>query len=70
MFGAENFFKWLLMTEDIYEDQRWLECVVANAKKFVSTITVKMLLDVLCLLQESASQESHKNIYKSIKQVL
>ena len=58
------------MTEELYQDQRWLECVLANAERFVSTAVVKMLIDALCVLYESVSQDSDQwKIYKSLQQV-
>ena len=69
--GDEACFEWLLLKEELYIDERWLKCVDTHAKKFVSVKIMKMLLDVLSVLQEFDIMQGgvHENIYNSLKKV-
>ena len=69
--GDQDYFEWLLSTEEVYADKRWLKCVESHAKGFVSVKIMKMMLDVLCVLQEFDINQGglHSDLYSSLKMV-
>lgn len=67
----EACFEWLLVTDEFYTDERWLNCIVTHACKFVSIKIVKMLLDVLSMFQEFDITNAglHSDIYTTVRKV-
>ena len=71
LLGDETSFEWLLLQEELYVDEGWLKCVESNSEKFISIKIMKMLLDVLSVLEEFDIVPGgvHENIYNSLQKV-
>lgn len=71
LLGDKECFEWLLLQEELYVNEHWLKCVESNSEKFISIKIMKMLLDVLSVLQEFDIVPGgiHANTYNSLKKV-
>ena len=69
LLGDKECFEWLLLQEELYVNKSWLKCVESNSEKFISIKIMKMLLDVLSVLQEFDIVPGgiHANTYNSLK---